>query len=52
MGGGLRFEECVFVDDIEINCEAARALGMSAVRFQDNEQAIAELEASLGRTAH
>jgi putative hydrolase of the HAD superfamily len=52
MGGGLRFEECVFVDDIEINCEAARALGMSAVCFHDTDQAIAELEASLGRTAH
>jgi epoxide hydrolase-like predicted phosphatase len=51
MGGGLRFEECVFVDDIEINCEAARALGMTAVRFADNDQAIAELEAALGREA-
>ena len=49
MGGGLRFEECVFLDDIEINCEAARALGMSAVRFHDNDQAIAELETALGR---
>jgi putative hydrolase of the HAD superfamily len=49
MGDGLRFEECVFLDDIEINCEAARALGMTAVRFQDNEQAIAELDAVLGR---
>ncbi len=52
MGGGLRFEECVFLDDIEINCDAARALGMSAVRFHDNDQAIAELEAALGRTSH
>jgi epoxide hydrolase-like predicted phosphatase len=50
MGGGLRFEECLFLDDIEINCEAARELGMSAVRFQDNDQAIAELEAALGRS--
>jgi putative hydrolase of the HAD superfamily len=49
MGGGLRFEECLFLDDIEINCEAARELGMSAVRFHDNDQAIAELEAALGR---
>jgi putative hydrolase of the HAD superfamily len=52
MGGGLRFEECVFVDDIEINCEAARELGMLAVRFHDNDQAIAELEAALGRRPH
>jgi putative hydrolase of the HAD superfamily len=49
MGGGLRAEECVFLDDIEVNCEAARELGMTAVRFHDNEQAIAELEAALGR---
>jgi epoxide hydrolase-like predicted phosphatase len=49
MGGGLRFEECVFLDDIEINCDAARALGMTAVRFHDNAQAIAELDAALDR---
>jgi putative hydrolase of the HAD superfamily len=50
MGGGLRFEECAFLDDIEINCEAARALGMKAVRFHDSAQAIAELDVLLGRT--
>jgi putative hydrolase of the HAD superfamily len=50
MGGGLRFEECAFLDDIEVNCEAARALGMTAVRFHDNDQAIAELDAVLGRS--
>jgi epoxide hydrolase-like predicted phosphatase len=49
MGGGLRAEECLFLDDIEVNCEAARELGMTAVRFHDNDQAIAELEAALGR---
>jgi putative hydrolase of the HAD superfamily len=50
MGGGLRFEECAFLDDIEVNCDAARALGMQAVRFHDNDQAIAELDVVLGRT--
>jgi putative hydrolase of the HAD superfamily len=50
LGDGLRAEECAFLDDIEVNCDAARALGMTAVRFHDNEQAIAELEAALGRT--
>jgi putative hydrolase of the HAD superfamily len=49
LGGGLRPEECAFLDDIEVNCEAARVLGMSAVRFHDNEQAIAELDEVLGR---
>ena len=48
LGGGLRAEECLFVDDIELNCEAARALGMTAVRFEHADQAIAELESVLG----
>jgi HAD superfamily hydrolase (TIGR01509 family) len=47
LGGGLRAEECLFVDDIELNCEAARALGMTAVRFDHAEQAIAELRSAL-----
>jgi putative hydrolase of the HAD superfamily len=50
MGDGLRFDECAFLDDIEVNCDAARALGMKAVRFHDNEQAITELDAVLGRS--
>jgi putative hydrolase of the HAD superfamily len=48
LGGGLRAEECLFLDDLEINCEAARAFGMTAVRFEESEQAIAELESALG----
>ena len=48
LGGGLRAEECLFVDDLELNCDAARALGMTAVRFEHTEQAIAELESALG----
>ena len=47
LGHGLEARECLFVDDLEINCEAARALGMNAVRFVDSEQAIAEIEAAL-----
>jgi putative hydrolase of the HAD superfamily len=46
--GGLRGEQCVFVDDLEVNCEGARELGMTAVRFEHAEQAIAELESALG----
>ena len=49
LGDGLRPEECLFLDDIEVNCDAARELGMTAVRFHDNEQAIAEMDAVLGR---
>ncbi len=41
---GVAAANVVFVDDIEANCDAARALGMSAVWFRDSEQAIAELE--------
>jgi putative hydrolase of the HAD superfamily len=48
LGDGLRAEECLFVDDIELNCQAARELGMTAVWFQSSEQTIAELESALG----
>ena len=44
LGNSLRAEECVFVDDIEHNCDAARELGMVAVRFEDTEHAIAAIE--------
>jgi putative hydrolase of the HAD superfamily len=37
---GVRPAECVFVDDLEHNCEAARDLGMKAVRFESADQAI------------
>jgi epoxide hydrolase-like predicted phosphatase len=47
LGDDLRAEECLFVDDIELNCEAARALGMTAVRFEHSGQAIAELDSAL-----
>ena len=47
LGGGLEASDCVFVDDLEVNCEAAAALGMHAVRFVDSEQAIAAIEAAL-----
>jgi putative hydrolase of the HAD superfamily len=39
--------ECVFVDDLAVNVEAARALGFAVVHFRDTEQAIAELDALL-----
>jgi putative hydrolase of the HAD superfamily len=44
---GLPAQACVFLDDIEVNCDAARELGMTAVAFRDTEQAIAEIEAAL-----
>jgi putative hydrolase of the HAD superfamily len=40
-------DACLFVDDVEVNIEAAQALGMTAVHFRSSEQAIAEVEAAL-----
>ena len=47
LGHGLRADECLFLDDLEVNCAAARGLGMTAVRFESAEQAIAEVESAL-----
>jgi putative hydrolase of the HAD superfamily len=47
LGDGLRAEDCLFLDDIEANCDTARDLGMTAVHFRDNAQAIAEVRAVL-----
>jgi putative hydrolase of the HAD superfamily len=44
---GVPFDRCLFVDDLEVNVEAAEALGMRAVRFEDNEQAIPAIRAAL-----
>jgi len=44
---GVSPRECVFVDDLDVNCETARALGMAAVRFESAEQAIPEIESAL-----
>ena len=45
---GVPAAECLFLDDIELNCDAARSLGMTAVVFRDTTQAIADCEAALG----
>jgi len=47
LGGGLRAEDCVFVDDIAINCDAAREVGMTAVLFETTEQTREEIESAL-----
>ena len=47
LGDGLEPAECLFVDDNEQNVEAAQALGMTAIRFHSNEQAIGEIMAAL-----
>jgi epoxide hydrolase-like predicted phosphatase len=45
--GDVAASECLFVDDMEINCDAARELGMTAVQFHDTDQARTEIEAVL-----
>jgi len=44
---GVTASRALLIDDIEINCDAARALGMRAVWFQSTEQAIEDTEAAL-----
>jgi putative hydrolase of the HAD superfamily len=46
--GDIPATECLFVDDMEPNCDAARELGMTVVRFEDTDQARREIEAALG----
>jgi putative hydrolase of the HAD superfamily len=45
---GLPAEACLFVDDLPHNCDGARAAGMAAVHFRDNEQAIGEIRDLVG----
>jgi putative hydrolase of the HAD superfamily len=45
---GLPAEACLFIDDLLHNCEGARKAGMAAVHFRDNEQAIEEIQTTLG----
>jgi putative hydrolase of the HAD superfamily len=41
--GGVDPDRCVFVDDLDVNCDTARELGMTAVRFESADQAIPEI---------
>lgn len=45
--GGPDPASCLFVDDIEVNCDAARALGMKAVHYREPVQAVDEIRAAL-----
>jgi putative hydrolase of the HAD superfamily len=46
---GTSPEATLFIDDIEINCQAAREIGMQAIHFRSTEQAIDAIEAALRR---
>jgi epoxide hydrolase-like predicted phosphatase len=44
---GVPAPAALLLDDIEVNCIAARELGLEAVWFRSNEQAVTEIEAAL-----
>jgi putative hydrolase of the HAD superfamily len=46
---GLPAESCLFVDDMELNCDAAREIGFTAVQYKDAAQATADVRAALRR---
>jgi epoxide hydrolase-like predicted phosphatase len=46
---GVPAGETLFIDDMEINCQAARELGIATVHYRTAEQAIAEIEAAVAQ---
>ena len=47
---GVQPPECVYLDDLGINCKPAAALGMAAIKVTSGEQALAELGTLLALT--
>jgi HAD superfamily hydrolase (TIGR01509 family) len=47
---GVRLDECVFTDDREIFCEAARGVGMQAIVYRDFETFKTELTGVLNQS--
>jgi putative hydrolase of the HAD superfamily len=45
--GEVAAGECLFVDDVDVNIDAALGLGMSAVHYRHNDQAIPEIREAL-----
>lgn len=44
---GVPAADTLFIDDVELNCAAARDLGLTAVWFRSTDQAIDDIEAAL-----
>lgn len=44
---GIAAEECLFIDDTEVNCAAATEIGIRSVHFRDNAQAIPEIRSAV-----
>ena len=45
---GLAAADCVYLDDLGINCKPAAQLGMAAIKVTSGEQALGDLSALLG----
>ena len=45
---GLAPSDCVYLDDLGINCKPAAALGMHAIKVTSGEQALADLSSAVG----
>ena len=41
-------QDCIYLDDLGINCKPAAQLGMHAIKVTSGEQALAELSAAVG----
>jgi putative hydrolase of the HAD superfamily len=48
LGDGIAPGDCLFIDDVEVNCDGAREYGIHAVHYREPEQAIAEIREALG----
>ncbi|HWE32809.1 MAG TPA: HAD family phosphatase [Solirubrobacteraceae bacterium] len=47
---GVDAAQALLIDDVELNCQGARDVGIAAVWFQSDQQAIADVEAALNST--
>lgn len=45
---GLAPAQCIYLDDLGINCKPAAALGMAAIKVTSGEQALTDLSALVG----
>jgi putative hydrolase of the HAD superfamily len=45
---GVSPEQCVYLDDLGINCKPAAAMGMIAIKVETEDQALADLDHALG----
>lgn len=45
---GVQPAEAVFIDDMQMNVEAARKVGLSAIQFRNTDQVLSDMETLLG----